>query len=406
MDLPFVPRGPPQTSVESVCLSRLFATAAVSLVVASCQNGKAAADRGAPVAVNVASALFAPIQEWDEFNGRVRAVDSVEVRPRITGYIERVAFKEGDEVRKGDLLFEIDSRPYRAALDSTTAQLEHARATAALAEAHSQRAKQLVTLNAVSKEEAETREAEYAQGQADLRAAEAAVAAAKLNLEFSRVRAPITGRVSRAMLTPGNLAVADQSLLTSVVSQDPVYVYFDPDEQTYLRYGAQARKKQNSSAPAPVRVGLANEQGFPHAGIVDFLDNQIDPTTGTIHVRAVLRNGDRLFIPGMYAHVLLAGVRTEKALLIDDKAVLTDQDRKYVYVLGPGDKALRKDVKLGPLSNGLRVIESGLSDGDIVVVDGLQRIIYSGLPIKPTHVPMDASASRTDASEATAALAQ
>ncbi len=386
-----------------ICLSRLLLASAVSVLVAGCQNGKAADSAPPAAAVNVASVLFEPIQEWDEFNGRVRAVDSVEVRPRASGYVERVAFKEGDDVHKGDLLFVIDPRPYRATLDSAIARLERARATAALAQAQDRRAKELVRSKAASTEEAETREAEYAQSQADLRAAEAAVATAKLSLEFCEVRAPITGRVSRAMLTVGNLAVADQTLLTSVVSQDPVYVYFDPDEQSYLRYSAQERQAGNDRAPTSVRVGLANERGFPHEGTVNFLDNQIDPTTGTIHIRAVLRNPDRLFVPGMYAHVQLAAARSEKVVLIDDKAILTDQDRKYVYVLGPGDKALRKDVTLGRLSNGLRAIESGLSAGDIVVVDGIQRISQGAL-LKPTKVPMEMSANRIDASEATASV--
>lgn len=388
----------------TVRLWRLLVTSAVPLALAGCQNGKAAADETAAVPVDVAAVLFEPVQQWDEFNGRLQAVDSVEVRPRVTGYVERIAFKEGDEVHKGDLLFVIDPRPYQAALDSAIARLEHARATVALAKAEDQRARELVKVKATSSEEAETREAQYAQSQADLRAAEAAVATARLDLEFSRVRAPISGRVSRARLTAGNLAVADQTLLTSVVSQDPVYVYFDPDEQSYLRYRAQAHQTGKDGPPAPVRVGLANEQGFPHSGTLDFMDNQVDATTGTIHVRAVLHNADHLFVPGMYAHVQLAAVRSEKALMVDDKAVLTDQDRKYVYALGPGNKALRKEVKLGSLVDGLRVIASGLSPNDVVVIDGLQRIFFSGAPLKPTTIPMSASAGGGNASHPPAAM--
>ncbi|MFC5741329.1 efflux RND transporter periplasmic adaptor subunit [Dyella tabacisoli] len=383
----------PQSGVETGALlayaPKLLLASIATLVLAGCQDGKAAADGAPPAAVSVATLLSKPVQEWDEFNGRVSAVDSVEVRPRISGYVQRVAFKEGDEVHKGDLLFVIDPRPYRAALDSATARLEHARATAVLAQTQDQRAKALFQAKATSSEEAETRQAEYAQSHADLRAAEAAVATAKLNVEFSEVRAPIDGRVSRAMLTAGNLAVADQTLLTSVVSQDPVYVYFDPDEQSYLHYQTQARQGQGRATSSPVRVGLANEQGFPHLGTVDFLDNKIDSATGTIHMRAVLANADHVFTPGMYAHVQLAGAGSANAFLIDDKAVLTDQDRKYVYVLGPGDKAMRKEVKLGRMSNGLRVIESGLSANDNVIIDGLQRIFYPGAPVKPTMVPME-----------------
>jgi multidrug efflux system membrane fusion protein len=191
------------------------------------------------------------------------------------------------------------------------------------------------------------------------------------------------------MLTPGNLAQADQTLLTMLVSQDPVYVYFDCDEQSYLRYNALMRQQGHAAYGSPVRVGLANETGFPHEGTVGFLDNQVDPATGTLRVRAVLPNPTRQFTPGLFARVALDDRGEFRALLINDRAVLTDQDRKYVYVLGPKNTATRKDVRLGRIADGLRVVESGLTEGDKVIVDGTQRIFFTGAPVKPHEVAMD-----------------
>lgn len=339
------------------------------------------------VQVDVATVLSRPTRQWDEFNGRVAATESVEVRPRVSGYVERIAFTEGAEVRRGDLLFVIDQRPYRAALDGALAQLERARAAFSLAQLQNRRAQALLHAAATSEEDAEIRQANYKQGLAEVRTAEAVVATARLNMQFTEVRAPVSGRVSRALLTVGNLAVSDQTPLTSVVSQDPVYVYFDPDEHSYLDYRARALLSEGGGAPE-VRIGLAGEEGFPHAGSVDFFDNQIDPGTGTIHMRAVVRNQDLLLTPGLFARVQLAGDHATQTVLIDDKAVLTDQDRRYVYVLAEGNKALRQDVKTGRMSDGLRTIESGLREGDKVIVNGLQRVLFSGAPIKPIEVPM------------------
>lgn len=372
-----------------------LAPIAIAVVLAGCRHGDAAPAAPPPTPVGVSTVLVQAVREWDEFNGRVRAIDGVELRPRVSGYVERIAYREGEEVQQGDLLFVIDPRPYRAALDSAIAQLERARATARLAQAQDRRAQTLLQAKATSSEDAETRQASYAQSQADVHAAEAAVAMAKLNLGFTEVHAPISGRASRALLTVGNLAVADQTLLTTLVSQDPVYVYFDPDEQSYLHYREQARQAGGAEAARTVRVELADEQDFPHAGTLDFLDNQVDPATGTIHARALLRNTDRVFTPGLYARVRLAGGSETRALLIDDKAVLTDQDRKYVYVLGPGNKALRRDIQLGRQFGGLRVVSAGLKPGDKIIVYGTQKIFYPGAPVQPTEVPMaavDASA--------------
>jgi len=367
-----------------------FTAAAMATVLPACGNGNAKAAPPPPVEVSAAQVVVKPVRQWDEFAGRIAATDAVEVRARVSGYIEQIAFKEGAEVKAGDLLFVIDPRPYKAAYDSAAAQLERARAAAQLARAQEQRARTLIAANAISREEVDTRDAALAQGDADVRAAEAALATAKLNLGFTEVRSPIAGRASRAMLTVGNLAQADQSVLTSVVSQDPVYVYFQADEQTYLRYAALARKGQRPDSANPVRIGLANDMGFPYSGSVNFVNNQVDSATGTINLRAVVPNPDRALTPGLYARVQLEGSGEFKALLIDDKAIMTDQDRKYVYVVGPKNEALRKDVTLGGFADGLRIVQSGLTPNDKVIVAGLQKIFFPGAPVNASKVVMGA----------------
>ncbi|MDI9238131.1 efflux RND transporter periplasmic adaptor subunit [Lysobacter sp. LF1] len=345
-----------------------------------------------PPEVSVAQVLSKDVNRWDEFTGRVSAIETVELRPRVSGYVQDVAYQEGEEVKKGDLLFVIDPRPYRAHLAQAEADLERARAEARLAQMQDKRAETLVEAKAISREEFETRRAASTQGNAAVRAAEAALDNARLDLQFTQVRSPINGRAGRAMVTEGNLASADTTLLTTVVSQDPVFVYFESDEQSFLRYQELARKGERAETKNPVRVGLASEQGYPHEGTVDFVDNQVDASTGTIRARAVLRNPDRIFTPGLYARVQLEGSGRFKAMLIDDKAVLTDQDRKYVYVLGPKNAATRKDVVLGPVVDGLRVVNSGLAANDKVIVHGVQKVFFPGMPVAPKVIAMGAPA--------------
>ncbi|HEY0504294.1 MAG TPA: efflux RND transporter periplasmic adaptor subunit [Lysobacter sp.] len=345
-----------------------------------------------PPEVSVAQVLNKDVRRWDEFTGRVSAIETVDLRPRVSGYVERVAYQEGQEVKKGDLLFVIDQRRYQAQLAQAEADLERARAEARLAQMQDKRAETLVEAKAISREEFETRRAASTQGNAAVRAAEAAVANARLDLQFTQVRSPIDGRAGRALVTEGNLASADSTLLTTVVSQDPVFVYFESDEQSFLRYQELARKGERNATQNPVRVGLASETGYPHEGTVDFVDNQVDASTGTIRARAVLRNPDRIFTPGLYARVQLLGSGQFKAMLVDDKAVLTDQDRKYVYVLGEKNAATRKDVKLGPVIDGLRVVTSGLAPTDKVIVHGVQKVFFPGMPVSPKVIAMGAPA--------------
>jgi multidrug efflux system membrane fusion protein len=379
-------------------LSTLLLVTAIAIVISACSS-EAAPPHGAPPPpeVSVAQVLQRDVTQWNEVTGRVAAVETVELRPRVSGYIERVAYREGDEVRKGQLLFVIDPRPYRAALAQAEANLERARSEARLARSQDARAQALVDAKAISREEFDTRKAATAQSDAGVRAAEAAVATARLDLQFTEVRSPIDGRAGRAMVTTGNLAQADGTLLTTLVSLDPVHVYFESDEQAFLRDGAAAQGR--------VRVGLADESGYPHAGIVDFVDNQVDPATGTIRARAVLPNPDRRFTPGLFARVQLEGGARTQALLIDDKAVLTDQDRKYVYVLGKGNQAVRKDVVLGRAADGLRVVESGLAAQDAVIVNGVQKVFFPGMPVVPKKVAMDASTSTSTSTRGRAVAA-
>ncbi|HDR9469697.1 efflux RND transporter periplasmic adaptor subunit [Burkholderia multivorans] len=383
--------------------SPLGAACVLLLALSGCHDGQGGAPSAPLPEVGVATVVPRTVRIADEFNGRVEAVDAVELRPRVSGYLQRIRYKEGDLVAQGAVLFEIDPRPYRIALDRAIAQQQRARAAEHLARVQLQRVQTLIDAHATSQEELDNARAAAEQARADLQAADAAVADAKLNLGFTEVRAPIAGRVGRALATAGNLARADDTLLTTVVSQDPVYVYFDCDEQSYLRYNAQRADPAHRAIGAdPVRVGLANETGFPHAGTVDFLDNRLDPQTGTIRARVRLPNADHTFTPGLYARVQLVSGRERSAVLVDDKAVLTDQDRKYVYVIGPGDKALRRDVTIGRDLDGQRIVEKGLNAGDRVVVDGVQRIYYPGAQVKPKPQPARADAQPGGAAQAVA----
>jgi len=363
--------------------------AAVAAAVVFAAGGPALGQAPPPPAVDVATVVSKPVRQWDEFTGRVAAPEAVEVRARVSGYIDRIAFIEGDEVKKGDLLFVIDQRPYKAAFDSAAAQLERARAAARLAEVLDQRSQSLIKTGAISRTEYDRTNSTLAQANADAHAAEAALETARLNLDYTEVRSPIAGRVSRAILTLGNLIQADQTVLTSVVSQDPVYVYFQPDEQTFQRYSEMARRGERATSANPVRVGLASSKDYPYAGTVNFINNQVDAATGTINMRAVVPNPNRVFVPGMYARVQLEGSAEYRAVLIDEKAVMTDQDRKYVYVLGSENKATRKDIVLGSAVDGLRVVKTGLEASDKVIVAGLQKIFAPGMPVKPNEVAMN-----------------
>ena len=368
----------------------------LSLLLVGCDNSVAQNAAPPAPAVNAADVVVKSISQWDSFNGRIEAVESVQLRPRVSGYIDKVNFTDGQEVKKGEVLFTIDDRTYRAALEQAQATLERAKTQASLARSEANRTDKLINTNLVSREEWEQRRAAAIQAQADIRAAQAAVDAAQLNLDFTKVTAPIDGRASRALITSGNLVTAGDSasVLTTLVSQKTVYVYFDVDESTYLHYQNLARSGQGASSnhtALPVEIGLAGEEGYPHQGKVDFLDKQLAPSTGTIRMRALLDNAQRQFTPGLFARVRLPGSAEFQATLIDDKAVLTDQDRKYVYIVDKEGKAQRRDITPGRLADGLRIVQQGLKPGDKVIVDGLQKVFMPGMPVNAKTVAMTAS---------------
>jgi len=345
-----------------------------------------------PPGVTVAAVPERDVKEWDEFIGRLEAVEAVQIRPRVSGYIQQVAFNEGNGVRKGQVLFEIDPRPYLAAMARAEAELEVARARAQLAGRDVVRAQRLVAVQAISREEMDSRSAGQEENEAAVRAAEAAVATARLDLEWTKVRSPISGRVSRAEVTEGNLvqAGADAALLTTVVSLDPIYVYFEGDEQTYLKYAALARagsRPNSRDNRTPVELGLSDEEGFPHEGYVDFVDNQLNAEAGTIRFRAVFSNKDHLFTPGLFARIRLVGSGTYPAKLVLDRAVGTDQDKKFVLVLKPDSTVDYRPVQLGRLIDGFRVVDSGLVAGEQIVINGLQRV-RPGAKVTPKTAPM------------------
>jgi multidrug efflux system membrane fusion protein len=346
--------------------------------------------------VTVAEVISRDITEWDEFTGRIEAVNTVSVRPRVSGYVAAVRFQEGAIVSRGDLLFEIDARPFQTEVDRLRAELVRARATIQRATSELQRAERLSAENAISHEERDRRSAFAQESAAQASAVEAALRAAELNLEFTRVIAPISGRVGRAIVTEGNLVSTgpgEATLLTTLVSLDPIYASFDADEQTFLRYGDLAREGKRASARQaglPIHMALATDQEFPREGKMNFLDNQIDPTTGTIRARAVFRNPDLSLTPGLFVRVRLPGTASYRGVLIQDRAVGTDLDKRFVFVVTPDRTIEYRAVTLGPIVDGLRVVRTGLSSGDLVVVNGLQRV-RPGAKVDVAPVPMEQS---------------
>jgi RND family efflux transporter MFP subunit len=381
-------------------INRLQALSAVLLAVASLSScGKGSAPGAPPPPqVSVATVLEKRVKDWDEFTGRLQAVETVEIRPRVSGYIDKVAFTEGSLVKRGALLFVIDPRPYQAEYDRAAADVKRYKTALELGSIELVRVQRLKDSGAVSQEELDERKSTVAQAEANVAGSQAALEAAALNLNFTRVTSPIDGRVSRAEVTRGNLVtggINGGTLLSSVVSMDPIYIYFDADEQSYLRYAKMAREGERSSsreAGNPVQVGLADEEGFPHAGTMDFVDNQLNPQTGTIRGRAVLPNKDGQFTPGLFARVQLLGSGEYSAILIEDRAVNTDQSQKYVLLLGANNQIEYRKVKLGRVIDGLRVVREGLKAGDVIVVNGAQRV-HPGVTVTPQKVVMGADSA-------------
>ncbi len=326
--------------------------------------------------------------EWEEFTGRTEAVESVEIRPRVSGYIEKVKFQSGQLVKKGDVLFIIDPRWHQAEFDRREAEAQRARVQLENARRESERTVQLLTNKAISTEEADARVARFQEAKAALLAAEATRDSVKLDLEYTLVRAPIDGRVSRAILTEGNYVsgvAGTTSLLTTLVSVNPVYVYADVDEDTLLKFNAlaQARKLEtNAEGRVPVELQLADETDFPHRGQIESFDNRLDPNTGSILLRAVFSNDDGRIVPGLFARIRVPASDRHSALLVTERAISTDQAQQYVLTLTRTNTVTYQSVKLGPMIGGKRVVRSGLQAGDKIVVNGLQRV-SPGMSVTP-----------------------
>ena len=356
-------------------------------------------------AVDVATPVVREIVEWDEYSGRLQAVERVEVRARVSGYIESIPFVDGQIVEPGQLLFVIDPRPYRAAFARAEAELARARADLALAKSNARRAEQLERSDVISREQLETQTTRLRTAAADVDATRAATEQARLDLEFTEVRSPIRGRVARELVSVGNLVAGgspDSTLLTTVVSLDPIYVYFDADEQAYLKYGRLAASGERPSlreGSNPVLLGLADEDGFPHRGELDFVDNEVDPRTGTMRGRAVFANPDSRLTPGLFARVRLVGSARYRAVLLPDEAIGTDQADRYVLVVNAENRVESRKIRTGPVIAGLRVIRTGLAPEERVVVRRLQSV-QPGSSIQPHATEIAAPAHFDEALEA------
>ena len=351
-----------------------------------------------PPEITVSQPVVRKTIEWDEYTGRFDAVEAVDVRARVSGYLTEVNFTDGQEVKAGDLLFQIDPRPFERALDQAKAQLNEASVRVSNSSLDVERGRPLLKSEAISRKTFDDRENLVREATAAVKVAEARVKTAELELSFCRITAPISGRISRTLVTRGNFVSGGgndtgNTLLTTIVTQDPIYIYFDVSENNALKYQRLARASgmgPSGMVGAAVGVGLPDEQSFPHTGKLDFLENRLDAGTGTLRARAVVPNAEGLFSPGMFARVRLQGSPDYQALLLPDEAIGTDQATRFVYVVGNNDVPERRTVELGPLVEGLRVVRKGIGPDDWVVIRGQQRILPDQ-KIVPKRTPITVS---------------
>lgn len=352
----------------------------------------------APVQVEISQPEEREVTDFQDFTGRLDAVESVEIRARVSGYLTKVAFdpdiSAGSEVQKGDLLFEIDTRPYQNALETAEAQLAGGTARLTVAAAELARTEELFKKNVAPQAELDLNTGRKLVAEAEIKSGKAAVAQAKLDLEFARITAPISGRISEPVLTVGNLVTQSTGALTSIVSVDPVYLYFDMDEPTLLtlqKLMREGKLRTVNEAEIPLLLGLATDEGYPYQGRLDFVENKVDPNTGTIRVRGVFANpkserGQRALAPGMFARVRLPLGEPHKAVLIPERAIGRDQGQSFVYVVSASDEVGYRRVKLGTLHDGMRVIAEGLTAEERIVTNGLQRV-RPGVKVAATASP-------------------
>jgi len=389
-----------RTAGELKRLLTVAAFAAVSLIVVDCS--KSTANKSAPpLPVNVVTVVEKEVNEWDEFTGRLDPVESVDIRPRVSGYITEIHFEAGAIVKKGDLLYVIDPRPYQADFDRAKAEVDRMDAQLKLAQIELNRSKELRDKNTISASEFDQKAATFQGSAAAKSSAEAAKNSAALNLEFTQVKSPIDGRVSDQRITVGNLVqpgAGPESVLTTVVSVDPIYAKVDADENAVLKYvklSEEGKRVSARTAKIPAWVELGNETDFPHEGYVDFVDNRLDPGTGTIRARVVLKNWNPNFItPGFFARVRVAGATPYRAALVADKVISSQQGLKYAFVVKPDSTVERRNLETGSLFEGKRIVKSGLKDGDTVVSTRLQ-LLQAGMKVTP--VPEEPPAGGTDA---------
>ncbi len=365
-----------------------------------------------PPEVDVAKPIVREVTEWDEYTGRLAAIDTVEVRPRVSGYLESVHFKEGQIVKKGDLLVVIDPRPFRAVLAAAAADVAGAEARLELARNELERAENLIDARAIAAEDVDRRSKAVVEAQASLDGAKARVDQARLEVEFTEVRAPIDGRTSHYAVTAGNLVSGGSSgiatLLTTIVSLNPIHCYVDASEQDYLKYmrlAISGRRPSSRDKPNPVHVAVADENEFRYPGYMDFVDNRIDPFTGTMRGRAIVENPDGMLVPGLFVRLRLIGESKPGAVLLPDEAIGTDQSKRVVYVVDDKSTVALRTVTTGRLIDGLRVIRSGLDGSETVVVRGLQRV-RPGATVAPRAVDLDTATDRPPATGASTSAEQ
>ncbi len=364
----------------------------LALLLAACGKPPAGGESGGmqmpPAPVTLEAVEQRELVEWEEFTGRVEPVETVELKPRVSGYITEVHFQAGALVKKGDVLFTIDQRPFETRLRATKAEVKSAEANAQAMKREFDRVQSLLAAKAIAPEQAETRESMNLQAQAGLEAAKAAEHSAEIEFEHSSVKAPISGRISRAITTQGNYVTAGSTLLTTIVTVDPVYVYTDIDENSLLKLQALQRDKKlftNGDGRVPVELQLSNESGFPHKGHVESFDNRLDANTGSMVLRAEFSNSDGMLTPGLFARIRLPMTAKYAALLIDETSILTDQANKYVLGVDDKNMSVYKPVVIGPSLDGKRIIRSGLKAGEKIIVNGQARLPMPGMPVAPVE---------------------
>ncbi|QFY44734.1 efflux RND transporter periplasmic adaptor subunit [Candidatus Methylospira mobilis] len=371
---------------------KLCASVVLVFLLSACSRGTGNANTAAPSMppspVKTALPVVRTLVDWDEYSGRLESVGSVEIRARVNGYLEKVCFKAGDKVRKGDLLFVIDQRPYRIEFQHAQAEVERTRARLDLAQNDYERAERLFRAKAISAEEQDARSKGLREATATMNSAVATMEAARLNLTFTEVRAPISGRIGRELITTGNLVNGNgggASLLAEIVSIDPIYLYIDADELSILKYRRltrEGKRVNDRDTELPAEMQLMNEADFPHQGVIDYVDPRMNADTGTLRIRAVFSNGDDQLSPGFFARLRIPGSEPHDAILIPDRALGTDQGQKFIWVVAADNTVEYRKVKTGALSQGLRVISEGLAPQERVVIEGVQRL-KSGAKVQP-----------------------